>query len=260
MPFLDTTPERKVHPMRFSVVIPTRNRPQFLTQAVTSVLDQNFAADEILVVDDGHGAGMALAGLSPRIRVLDNGSRGPVPARNLGVETASGDVIAFLDDDDWWTDRSYLAKAAAVFDAGAAFCFGDGTMVFEDGRADLPYSFGADASTLERDNTILISAVTFRRALHAGMGRFDESLPYYWDWDWYLRVARAGHLLHHIAQPVVAIRVHALNMSGDSLEVQRRANLDAFAAKHGLQPIPLKNHLDIAQHAPGCPPTTNTPV
>jgi hypothetical protein len=53
---------------------------------------------------------------------------------------------------------------------------------------------------------------------------------------------------------VVAIRVHAQNMSGESLERQRRANLDAFSTKHGLPPIPLKNHLDIATQAPGKPP------
>jgi hypothetical protein len=58
----------------------------------------------------------------------------------------------------------------------------------------------------------------------------------------------------HIEVPSVAIRVHAQNMSGESLELQRRVNLDRFAAKHGLPPIPLKNHLDIATHAPGTPP------
>ena len=127
-------------------------------------------------------------------------------------------------------------------------------MAFEDGRPSLPFAFAADAETLTRDNTILISGVVYRRSLHDELGPFDESLPFYWDWDWYLRVARAGHELTHIPRPVVAIRVHARNMSGESLERQRRANLDEFSTKHGLPPIPLKNHLDIALDAPGKPP------
>ena len=102
--------------------------------------------------------------------------------------------------------------------------------------------------------TILISGVVYRRNLHAALGAFDESLPFYWDWDWYLRVARSGHSLTHIRMPVVAIRVHAQNMSGESLESQRRINLDRFSTKHALPPIPLKNHLDIATQAPGKPP------
>jgi glycosyltransferase involved in cell wall biosynthesis len=236
-----------------SVIIPTRGRPHFLKQALASVLAQGHAPKEIIVVDDGVGAAEAVGNMHPLIRVLDNAERGPVPARNMGVAHASGAFICFLDDDDWFTDEGYFEMAAAAFKGGADFIYADGTLAFEDGRASLPFAFHADAGTLTRDNTILISGVLYRRSLHAELGPFDETLPYYWDWDWYLRIARAGHALTHIERPVVAIRVHARNMSGDSLEAQRRANLDRFSTKHGLPPIPLKNHLDIATQAPGKP-------
>jgi glycosyltransferase involved in cell wall biosynthesis len=234
-----------------SVVIPTRGRPHFLKQAIASVLAQTHAPKEIIVVDDGTGAAEAVGHMHPSITVLNNGERGPVPARNLGVAHATGDCICFLDDDDWFTDENYLEKVALAFDRGGAFCYCDGTMAFEDGRPSLPFSFHADAETLMRDNTILISGVVYRRSLHDALGMFDETLPFYWDWDWYLRVARAGHALTRIQHPAVAIRVHARNMSGESLEAQRRSNLDRFSTKHGLPPIPLKNHLDIATLAPG---------
>jgi glycosyltransferase involved in cell wall biosynthesis len=234
----------------FSVVRPTRNRAAFLRQAIESVLAQTHSAQEIIVVDDGTGAAAALKDASPLIRVLDNRERGPVPARNLGVAQAQGDVIAFLDDDDWWADRDYLAEAAKAFANGAALCFGDGIMAFEDGREQASFAFDADATSLERDNTILISAVTYRRSLHGTLGPFDEALPSYWDWDWYLRVARAGWPLVHLARPLVAICVHARNMSGDALERQRRENLDRFSAKHGLPPVILKNHLNLVTDRP----------
>jgi glycosyltransferase involved in cell wall biosynthesis len=237
-----------------SVVIPTRGRHHFLKQAIASVLAQTHAPKEIIVVDDGEGAADAVGRMHPTITVLDNQERGPVPARNMGVAHATGDCICFLDDDDWFTDNTYLEKAALAFDRGGAFCYADGIMAFENGRPSLPFAFHADAETLARDNTILISGVVYRRKLHDELGPFDEALPFYWDWDWYLRIARAGHELTHIERPVVAIRVHAQNMSGESLERQRRANLDAFSTKHGLPPIPLKNHLDIATQAPGKPP------
>jgi glycosyltransferase involved in cell wall biosynthesis len=243
---------------RISVVIPTRARHQFLKQAVASVIGQSFAAHEIIVVDDGEGAAEAVGRMHATVRVLDNRRRGPVPARNLGVGAATGDAIAFLDDDDWWTDADYLSTAAAMMGESADFIYADGMMTFEDGRAELPFSFHADAETLRRDNTILISAAIFRTSLHQQLGGFDESLPFYWDWDWYLRVARAGHELQRIQRPVVAIRVHGRNMSGDSLELQRRDNLDRFSTKHGLAPISLKNHLDIATSAPGTLPVIGT--
>jgi glycosyltransferase involved in cell wall biosynthesis len=239
---------------RISVIIPTRGRHHFLKQAIASVLAQTESPAEIIVVDDGVGAKEAVGHMHPSITVLDNDERGPVPARNMGVGHASGDIICFLDDDDWFTDETYFEKAAIVFARGGDFLYADGIMAFEDGRDSLPFAFHADGETLTRDNTILISGVMYRRSLHAELGGFDEALPFYWDWDWYLRVARAGHELTHVQKPVVAIRVHARNMSGDSLEVQRRANLDAFSTKHALPPIPLKNHLDIATRAPGKPP------
>lgn len=245
---------------RFSVIIPTRGRHDFVRQAIASVLEQRHPVHEIIVVDDGEGAKEAVGAMHACITVLDNLQRGPVPARNLGVSHATGDHIAFLDDDDWWIDPDYLAIAARHFEAGAAFSYADGIMFFEDGRPRLPFAFHADADTLMRDNTILISAVIYRRSLHHSLGGFDENLPYYWDWDWYLRVARSGHDFTHISSPVVAIRVHAQNMSGESLEAQRRQNLDRFAAKHSLPPIPLKNHLDIARQLPGTPPVEQRDV
>lgn len=243
-----------------SVIIPTRGRPHFLRQALASVLAQTHAPQEIIVVDDGEGAREAVGHMHPSIKMLDNRQRGPVPARNMGVAHASGTCIAFLDDDDWFIDETYFAKAALAFERGADFCYADGILAFEDGRESLPFSFHADAGTLTRDNTILISGVMYRRRLHEKLGTFDESLPFYWDWDWYLRVARAGYELTRIQRPVVAIRVHPQNMSGDSREEQRRANLDRFSTKHGLPFIALKNHLDIATQAPGkAPPTQEKP-
>ena len=135
---------------------------------------------------------------------------------------------------------TYFEKAALAFDRGADFLYADGVMAFEDGRPSLPFAFDADAETLTRDNTILISGVVYRRGLHAALGPFDEALPFYWDWDWYLRVARAGHALIHVQRPVVAICVHARNMSGELLEQLRRANLDAFSTKHALPPSPSR--------------------
>ncbi len=232
---------------RVSLIIPTANRPHYLRQAVASALSQSVAPSEILVIDDREGANAAIADLRGPVRVIDNQRQGPVAARDRGVAAATGDVVAFLDDDDWFIDRDYLLRATDILSAGSDLCFGDGVMVFDDGRPDLPYGYDADASSLERDNTILISAVTYRRDLHQRLGRFDEALPYYWDWDWYLRVARAGARLTRLARPVVAIRVHGANMSGEQTQAARRANLDAFALKHGLGPLTLKNHLSLAQ-------------
>jgi glycosyltransferase involved in cell wall biosynthesis len=230
-----------------TAIIPTRDRPHYLTSAIESLLAQEAPPAEIIIVDDGDGAAEAVGNLSPIIRVLNNHRRGPVPARILGVQAAHGDAVLFLDDDDWLTDPAYLSAVRKAFAGGACFCFCDGEMVFESGAPSLAFAKDADAQSLAMDNTILISGVCYRRSLHGGMGNFDPSLPYYWDWDWYLRVARSGAEPRRIATPAVAIRVHDANMSGDMHEAARRANLDRLAAKHGLGVLTLKNHQSLVR-------------
>lgn len=233
-----------------SVIIPSRNRPRFLEDAIASVKAQTLRGLDIIVVNDGDES--LPENLAKGVRVMDNGRRGPVAARNAGVRSAKHGLVAFLDDDDTWTDPQHLERAATCLSRGADFYFADGYLVFNDRRREsLSFCFEADANSLERDNTILISAVCYRRSLHGTLGEFDESLPFYWDWDWYLRVARSGARLFRYAFPSAAIRIHDANMSGSDTSESRQANLFAFARKHGLPNPRLRNHLSIALEGVG---------
>jgi glycosyltransferase involved in cell wall biosynthesis len=229
--------------MKVSVLIPTRNRPKLLQKAVASVLAQSLADFELIIVNDGSEPLPHF--FDPRIRTLNSGEAGAVPARNMAAGAAKGNVIAWLDDDDQWSDQDFLKDAVAAMENGADFIFGDGQLVFSDGSPSQDYSRNADAKSLEHDNTILVSAIVYHANLHAKLGQFDETLPFYWDWDWYLRVARSGTKLHHIARPVVDILIHPQNMSGETNALARQQNLDRLAEKHQLPPLKLKTHLDL---------------
>jgi glycosyltransferase involved in cell wall biosynthesis len=225
-----------------SCIIPTRNRPEFVIEAAASVLAQSHSELELIIVNDGATPVAMIA--DARARIIDSGKRGAVPARNLGLMSATGEAIAWLDDDDVWTDTNFLTACVEHLRSGRDFVFADGALVFPDGTRKA-FAHDATAESLTRDNTILISAVCYRRGLHAEFGQFDEALPYYWDWDWYLRVVQAGKLLTHIKAPVVDIRIHAQNMSGFGNSEARSANLQLLCAKHRLPEIPLKSHVDF---------------
>jgi glycosyltransferase involved in cell wall biosynthesis len=228
----------------FSVIIPTRNREHFLKEAVASVLAQSVGEVELLIVNDGAKALEPFA--DPRISIIGNKQRGHVPARIAGLTHATGEFIAFLDDDDTWIDVHHLERAAHLLNTTADFTFADGVMKFSQEKLPRVFARNATAASLERDNTILISAVCYHRSIHETLGGFDETLPYYWDWDWYLRVARAGFRLVHDENQSVSIRIHAQNMSGESNTNVRFENLERFAAKHKIGPLILKNHADFA--------------
>jgi glycosyltransferase involved in cell wall biosynthesis len=225
-----------------SCIIPTRNRPEFIIEAGRSVLAQSHSELELIIVNDGATPVSAFDDV--RVRIIDSGQRGAVPARNLGVASAQGEAIAWLDDDDVWTDADFLSTCTDRLQVGNDFVFGDGALVFPNGSRK-SFAKHADAETLTRDNTILISAACYWTSLHKELAQFDEALPYYWDWDWYLRVARAGKILSRLASPVVDIRIHAQNMSGQTNTQARATNLRLLCDKHGLPDIPLKSHIDF---------------
>jgi glycosyltransferase involved in cell wall biosynthesis len=229
---------------RCTVIIPTHNRFLLLQQAVASVLRQSMQDIEILVVNDG--APLDFDFLEPKLRVLENQKAGAIAARNRGVAEAQSDYIAWLDDDDCWIDSDHLKHACDMIARGADFVFADGKFKFTDGRPAAGFTQPANAHSLAHDNTILVSSICYRRALHQKLGLFDAALPYYADWDWYLRVAQAGFQMQHHKCPVVEILVHADNDSGNANTARRRENLNLLVDKHNLGDIVLKNHTDFA--------------
>jgi glycosyltransferase involved in cell wall biosynthesis len=235
--------QRGLRPLpKFSVIIPTCNRPEYLSEAVASVITQTFSDFELLIVNDGDSP--VASPLDPRVRILENSKRGAVAARNLGIEKSDGEFIAFLDDDDVWSAADHLFYACKILTASADFYFADGVLQFPSGDQKI-FGLAADVDTLAHDNTILISAVCYKKSLHQKLGSFDLALPFYWDWDWYLRVARSGAKLQRRAKNVVDIRIHAQNMSSDNNLNERQNNLELLCAKHNLTKIALKGHVDF---------------
>ena len=245
------TARMQAPPLRFSVIIPTKDRPEMLVRALRSVLDQRDADLEIIVADDGTGQGAAAAEAMAGSRVVTvvTGALGQVPARNLAVRRASGDCIAFLDDDDWWASDDYLAALAlALRDGGLAYA--SGRIVREGAGAGpddwLAFAAHIDLGSVRRDNTLLVSGIAYERGLHAVLGSFDETLPVYWDWDWYLRLAEAGTRFTAAATGSVRISARTDNVSGAANRGVRQAELLRLCDKHGLEGVVLKNHESIA--------------
>jgi hypothetical protein len=100
-----------------SVLIDTFNQERFIKQALDSVLAQDYPADrrEILVVDDGSADNTPaiLAKYGSQIRILRKDNGGQASAFNFAIPQCTGEIVAFLDGDDWWSPNklSLLAQA-----------------------------------------------------------------------------------------------------------------------------------------------------
>src|SRR5437867_3134050 len=92
-----------------SVLIDTYNHERFIEQAIVSVLEQDFPAAEreIIVVDDGSTdrTPEIVRKFEPHVRLLRKENGGQASAFNVGIPECRGEIIAFLDGDDWWENR-----------------------------------------------------------------------------------------------------------------------------------------------------------
>ena len=234
---------------RFSVILPTRDRPELFRQALGSVLAQSDAEFNIVVVNDGsdptHAAayGAIEAESDGRMQFLELAHRsrghGPSYALNTGAAHACGDYLCFLDDDDLWTDPYHLSRAArAIALAGDLDLYladqeawSDGAIQpppiwIEDLLAHVPDLLPPDQSgchavtpdeLLRANGFCHLNTLIVRRALFMELGGLDESLRYESDRDFYLRaIDRASTIRYapfRVARHHVPVAARAANVS-----------------------------------------------
>jgi len=175
---------------RFSVIIPAYNSETTLLAAVDSVLGQTVEDFELLVIDDGStDATRALMQsiVDPRVQRIYQDNRGVSAARNAGFGSSQGEIVTFLDSDDW-ACPGWLAEFGSLMaseDVGVGFC---GMLALEpDGmrREVLPKGI-ASARTL-----FLAGCYAVRRTLLLEVAGFDERLNYSENTDLGFRLLRA---------------------------------------------------------------------
>jgi len=227
----DTTMPRPL----VSVIVPVHNCIDYLERALRSVLDQDGPPIEVIVIDsstkESHGLVPAMA--DARVRRYSQEPRGVSAARNLGIQKARGEYIAFQDaDDEWLPGKLELQVQALKKFPEAALVFTD-TMMFSDTTVMQPsmnrhmlkdwcQSHGSDLpgcyygplypQLLVRDcmNT---SAVVVRRSVLNLQGGFDENFKVGEDYDLWLRIARQYPMIF-IDRVLSKYRVHAEGLSG----------------------------------------------
>ena len=214
-----------------SVIIPTCDRPQMLNAALESVAAQEFdGAVEAIVVNDGEvsvDSVVAAHANEMAVRFVESGRHlGPAVARNAGLEHASGDYIAFLDDDDLFLP-GHLAAGCEVLDRDEADVVYLGAVVAERRLSGRPVDLAGyllkaypyDYRFLLVANYVHTGSVIVRNFADAPI-RFDESLIACEDWDMWISLATLFQQRVHFVDKITCIYHQIPDVRGVVVDAQ----------------------------------------
>ena len=228
---------------KVSIIIPTYNTANYISEAVDSALAQTYPDSEIIVVDDGStdGTRQLLESYGHRIRYIYQDNQGVSTARNKGVQEAQGEYMAFLDADDiWYPDKIMKEVSVAEQNLQVPLFFSDAESFNEKGllkSSNMPprdalYEKGSfryqisktrlnDGAVIQGDfykdlllgNFVTLSTAFIRKEYLEQAGGFNKGLSVNADYDLWLRISRTKPILciNHVT---TRYRVRDDSMSG----------------------------------------------
>jgi glycosyltransferase involved in cell wall biosynthesis len=223
----ETAPDGRPWP-KISIVTPSFNQGHFIEEALRSVLLQGYPRLELIVIDGGSRDGTIdiIRKYEPWLsRWTSEPDSGPADALNKGFRGVRGDILGFLNADDFYlpgalltVGREFRMYPSVEVVSGNGYLAGAssdlGPRVFSDRWHPARFAYGA---------CILVQQSTFfrRRAFEAARG-FNQETRTCWDLELWANMARAGARFHTLEEFLAVFRLHADSITGSPQLVRRR--------------------------------------
>ena len=228
-----------------SVVIPVYNGAKYIQMAIDSILKQTYNNYEIIVIDDGStdDTRQQLQHYRGKIRYVFQENQGSAAARNIGIDLAKGDLVAFLDADDFWTMPNKLEKQINMFESNSSFGgINTGWVIIDSEGKQIktvqPWHQAPilDLETWLNKKCVRTSAMVFRKEWLNKVGGFDEELRQFHDVDLALRLSLAGCKIVWLKETTTCYRQSDNGTIESSLSQAKcvQAVLDRFFARQDL--------------------------
>ncbi len=181
--------------MKISVIIPSYNRYTLLKRAVFSVYSQTYPPQEVIIIDDGSNDETSnIQKDFPSVKYFYQNNNGVSSARNLGIEKASFDWIAFLDsDDEWFEDKLQKQVNYHQENENISVSYTDEEWIRDGEKVKIPKKFKKIGKDAFKENlsycNIAPSSVLIHKNIFQMYGLFDENLEVCEDYDLWLRVS-----------------------------------------------------------------------
>lgn len=235
---------------RITIITPSFNQAQFLEQTITSVLDQNYPNLEYIVIDGGstdHSVDIIRKHADRLAYWVSEKDRGQTHAINKGLERATGDILAYLNSDDFYLPGT-LHQVAGYFQQNADVDLLHGRCRSVDvNGAKIGERFGSISRYSEildlwdvwwgRRNFVQ-PEVFWTRRITEKIGRFREDLHYVMDYEYWLRILQAGGRVGRLDCELACFRFQP-NQKSNHAERASRELLNV------VQPLLWQRHPDF---------------
>ncbi len=209
-----------------SIVIPVYNCESYLSEAIDSVLSQDYPRIELIVLDDGStDASRSVMESYPESAFIreSHANMGQSATLNKGWAMAKGDILSYLSADDALLPDA-IAEAVAQLKANpdAVMVYGD-YQLMDSGSNTTKHVIAPDFSYREMVRDIVVQpgpGVFFRRECFDKLGGWDVSLRQTPDYEYWLRLALLGRFLH-IPLELARFRVHEASQSFHSPTIEK---------------------------------------
>jgi glycosyltransferase involved in cell wall biosynthesis len=214
--------------MRISIITPSFNQAGYIEQTILSVMRQDHDDVEHLVMDGGSSdETVALLKKYPHLRWVSEKDSGQSNAINRGFRKATGDIVAWLNSDDFY-EENVFGDVVRYFEAHAEcmLLYGDITFVDASGKV----LFRATGETIDYERLIACPDIVrqpsffWRRTLIEELGGVDEDLHLVMDFDFFLRIGKR-YRFHYLARNLSFYRYYETNKS---LSMVRRQVREMF--------------------------------
>jgi len=241
-----------------SVITVTYNRASMISRALRSVLNQSFTDFEYLIIDDGSGDNTKeiIEGIAdPRIRYIRVPHSGRISfLRNHGIKESSGEMIAFIDSDDCWSENKISIQVEALIkNAAAGFAFSDVELVWnDDQKKRISYLPGGNdigsrnyfPGMIRGSLPVYPSSLIFRRSCLDAVGLIDEKMIA-GETDFMTRLFYYYEGVY-INQPLVWIRKHERNHSSSHIIEAHAENLQTLNYFYKKKEIGIVMHRKLS--------------
>jgi glycosyltransferase involved in cell wall biosynthesis len=232
-----------------SIVVPTLNQAAFIEQTLASITGQTWPRTELIVVDGGStdGTREIVARFAPAVtHFISEPDRGQADAINKGFRLAAGEILAWLNSDDYYLPLAFQRVAAALDDpAQPRLVHGSVVLLFEDeDRGRIARARPFPRRELDVSSCIYQPGAFWTRSLWEKTGPLNPDYHFVLDWDWWRR-AREHTAFTPLDECLAVYRFHRAHKTGSGV-ARRTEEILALVERHAT-PEWIAAFRDVAQ-------------